>query len=64
MRAAADPAPPIDTEARTGQWSECGPYLDACRCRHRSAVPRDAAEIRAQYAASVARAIRSGWAHP
>jgi hypothetical protein len=41
--------------------SQCGPYLDKCRCSGDSDVARDPAEMAARHRAAVARAIRSGW---
>lgn len=41
--------------------SRCGEFLEACTCRREPMVARDAAEMAARHAASVARAYRSGW---
>jgi hypothetical protein len=41
--------------------SECGAYLETCRCQGRGTAPRSAAEIEARHRASVARARRYGW---
>lgn len=42
--------------------SVCGPELNFCTCQRRGTIPRSQTEIDARHRASVARAIRSGWA--
>jgi hypothetical protein len=44
--------------------SQCGTFLDHCRCSGDTDIARTPAEMAARHRAAVARAQRSGWPNP